>query len=136
MLIPKVTHIYQDDNPLSITNTSYQRIHQIISSRITTCTIILNKSPKTICPEYFSYIYYILMVVINLYEENKPLTKDMETDISKIRVLFLEKVWHEGYHLLYFHYLTLKKPLYYVTHFKIFRRYFDNISKFTVRLSK
>lgn len=136
MLIPKVTYIYQDENPSSITNTSDQKMRQNISSRITTCSLILHNPPKKICPEYFSYIYYILMVAINLHEENKTLTKDIESDIYQIRDLFLERVWNEGYILLYLNYLTLKKPFYYVIYCKLFRRYFDRISKFTVRLSK
>ena len=135
MIIPQVTYIYRNDNPLSITNTYSSRIYQIIWSRITTSTIILKHPPQRICPEYFAYIYYILAQAVNRFEDNKQEFGELKTDLYNIRDLFLKKVWEHNYYLEYFLFLTLKKPFYKVFHFRFFRTHFDKIVKCFVTMS-
>lgn len=135
IIIPKVTYIYRNDNPLSITKNYSSRNYQIICSRITTSTIILKHPPQRICPEYFSYIYYILAQAVNRFEDNKQDYGELKTDLYNIRDLFLKKVWQNGYYLEYFLFSTLKKPLYMVFHLRFFRTHIDKIVKWFVTMS-
>lgn len=135
IIIPEVTYIYRNDNPQSITNTYYSRIHQIIRSRITTSTIILRHPPRKICPEYFSYIYFFFIHAISLFEENRQDMKDLKTDLYTIRDFFLKKVWQNGYYLGFFIFLTLKMPFYMVFHFRFFRTHIIKMIKLFVEIS-
>ena len=70
LVIPQVTYLYGRDNPNNISNTSKERIHQIIRSRIQSCKIILDNPPHYPWPEYYTYVFYVLSRGINLYENN------------------------------------------------------------------
>lgn len=135
IIIPKVTYIYRNDNPLSITNTYSSRNYQIIRSRITTSTIILKHPPQRIGPEYYSYIYYILAQAVNRFEENKQDFGELKSELYNIRDLFLKKVWENNYHWEYFLFLTLKMPFYILFHFHFFRTHIDKITKWFVKIS-
>ena len=135
IIIPKVTYIYRNDNPLSITKNYSSRNYQIICSRITTSTIILKHPPQRICPEYFSYIYYILAQAVNRFEDNKQDFGELKTDLYNIRDLFLKKVWQNGYYLGYFIFLSLKMPFYIVFHLRFFRKHILKILKWFVTMS-
>ena len=134
LIVPKSTYIYRNDNPLSITNTSFQKTRRIIKSRIITCSSILKNPPKILCPSYFTYIFFILAKAIDLFEKNRGKMRDLKDELYNIRNMFLKATWNAGYHLLFFFFLTSVKPFYYFTYIWFYRRYFDRIQRKLVSL--
>lgn len=136
LLLPRVTYIYKDDNPESITNTSVMKIPKILSSRVTICNKILASPPQNVTEEYYTYLFFILMKALNLFEKDRKELYTFKKDLYSIRNRLLRDVWHRGFYALYLFFLTSVKPFYYVTSFRLFRRYFDTIMKKFVIISK
>lgn len=137
LIMPRITYIYNKDNPLSITNTSEKRIRTIIESRIQICNIITDIPPrsKKIHTDYYAYILFILVRAINLFETQRKGFYDLHDDLYLLRNRFLKSIWKEKYYLLYFYSLFyVVKPFYFITHIYVFRRYYDRITKFIVYL--
>ena len=134
LIIPQSTYIYRDDNPLSITNTSFQKVKRVVRSRIITCSCILSNPPKKLCSCYFTYVFFILAKAIDLFEKNRSKMRDFKDELYNIRNIFLKATWKAGYHLLFFFFLTSVKPFYYLTYIWFYRRYFDRIQKKMVSL--
>ena len=136
LLLPRVTYIYEDDNPDSITNTSDRRIPKILSSRVIICNKILASPPRKVTEEYYTYLFFIFMKALNLFEKDKKNQFAYKADLYSIRDRLLTDVRRRGFYTIYLFFLTSVKPFYYLTSLRLFRRYFDAISKKMVSLSK
>jgi len=128
LIIPKVTYLYGKDNPNNITNTSEERIFQIIRSRTLSCKKILDNPPHYPWPEYYTYIFFVLSRAINLFENNKNVD-NFRDELYCQRSRLLEGVKSKRYYWLYLFFLTSVKPFFYLTKLRFYRRYFDRISK-------
>lgn len=131
LIVPKVTYIYGNDNPTNITNTSEERISQIIRSRTISCKKILDNPPHYPWPEYYTYIFFVISRGIDLLE-NYAGTGNLRYAIYNQRSRLLKEVRSRGYYLLYLFFLSSVKPFFYVTKLRFYRRYFDRISKLLV----
>ena len=131
LVIPQVTYLYVKDNPNNISNTSKERIHQIIRSRIQSCKIILDNPPHYPWPEYYTYVFYVLSRAINLFENNVKVG-DLCDALYCQRSRLLTEVKSQKYYLLYLFFYTSVKPFFYLTKSWFYRRYFDRISKVLV----
>lgn len=136
LLLPRVTYIYEDDNPDSITNTSEMRIPKILSSRVIICNKILASPPPMVTEEYYTYVFFILMKALNLFEKDRKELYIYKNDLYSIRNQLLRDVWHRGFYALYLFLLTSVKPFYYVISFRFFRRNFDTIMRMFVAIGK
>ena len=134
LILPKVTYTYCNDNPSNITNTSDKKIAQIIRSRTIICKKILDNPPKNSWPEYYTYIFFVLLRGIYLYENN-VISRELSYALYNQRARLLREVKNKKYYLLYLFILTSVKPFFYITKLKLYRRYFDRISKILVSLS-
>lgn len=128
LIIPKVTYLYGRDNPNNITNTSEERLHQIIRSRTLSTKKILDNPPHYPWPEYYTYVFFVLSRGIDLLENNAG-TGNLRDAIFNQRSRLLKEVRSKGYYLLYLFFLTSVKPFFYLTKLRFYRRYFDRISK-------
>ena len=134
LIVPQITYIYRNDNPNNITNTTEERITQVIRSRTLSCKKILDNQPHYPCPEYYTYIFYVLFKGIYLFEYNRK-TGDLSCALYNQRARLIKEVLSNGYYLLYLFFLTSFKPFFYLTKFRFYRRYFDRILKFLVHVS-
>ena len=137
LIMPKVTYIYEN-NPCSIMNMSATKITHRIKSRIISCKIILDTPPPKTRIEFYMYVFYILTRAINLYENNQdnPSVKILGNDLYSLRDRMLKMVQKNRLYLQYLFFLTSKYPLYYLTNLRFFRRYYDNIAKVVMIVSK
>ena len=137
LIMPKVSYIYEN-NPCSIMNTSATKITHRIKSRIISCNIILDTPPKKTRVEFYMYVFYILTRAIDLYENNQdnPSVKILGNDLYSLRDRMLKMVQKNRLYLQYLFFLTSKYPLYYLTNLRFFRRYYDNIAKVVMIVSK
>ena len=131
LVLPKVTYIYCNDNPNNITNTSDKKISQIIRSRTISCKKILDNPPKHSWPEYYTYVFFVLLKGIYLYENNIK-SKDLRYTLYNQRVRLMREVKSKRYFFLYLFFHTSVKPFFYLTRLRLYRRYFDRISKILV----
>lgn len=135
LVMPRITYIYED-NPRSIMNTTAGKVELRIKSRIVICNKLMDSPPREVVAEYYMYLFYVLTRAINLYEQYIPFDVSIREDLFKMRDRFLKLVKKSGCHLLFFFFLTSKKPLYYVTNFKLYRRYYDKIAIYVLKLDK
>ena len=135
LVLPRVTYIYED-NPCSILNTSSKKISLIIKSRIIICNKILNSPPRLVCLEYYLYLYYIFIRGLDLSEQQNPKDGELQNNLAAIRNRLLHEVKEKRFYLMYLFFLTSKKPFYYVYSIKLYRRYYDNIAKCILKISK
>ena len=137
MVVPRVTYIYED-NPNSIMNTTSSRVARVIKSRIVICNKILRCPPKYSFVEFYVYLFYILSRLIDLYELNKDdsLVSDFGNDINQLRGKVLYEVKRKRLYLLYLFFLTSKKPYYNISRCRLYRRYYDKITKLLIKISK
>lgn len=137
MVVPRVTYIYED-NPNSIMNTTSSRVARVIKSRIVICNKILRCPPKYSFVEFYVYLFYILSRLIDLYELNKDdsLVSDFGNDINQLRGKVLYEVKRKRLYLLYLFFLTSKKPYYNISRCRLYRRYYDKITKPLIKISK
>ena len=136
LLLPCVTYIYEDDNSGSITNTPYNRIEKIITSRIIICNKILSSPPQKITEEYYSYLYYCFIRALDLYERSGKKLIQYKEELYSIRNRLLKDVRIKKFYFLYFFFLTSVKPFYFVTYLRVFRYYFNAIIKKVVELDR
>ena len=134
LIVPKVTYIYAKDNPTNITNTSEERITHIIRSRTISCKKILDNPPHFPWPEYYTYAFYILLRGIYFFENNVK-SDDLRNALYNQRARLLEEVKSKKYYWLYIFFLTSVKPFFYLTKLRLYRRYFDRLSKVFVSLT-
>lgn len=136
LVVPRVTYIYEN-NPSSIMNTTSLRVAKVINSRIIICNKILDYPPKCSFVEYFVYLYYILLRAIDLYEQNydNVSIRELKADLFKLRNRFLIEVRKRRLFILYIFFMTSKKPFYYISYCKWYRRYYDKIAKCMVTIS-
>jgi len=134
LIVPKVTYIYAKDNPTNITNTSEERITHIIRSRTISCKKILDNPPHFPWPEYYTYAFYILLKGIYFFENNVK-SDDLRNALYNQRARLLEEVKSKKYYWLYIFFLTSVKPFFYLTKLRLYRRYFDRLSKVFVSLT-
>lgn len=136
LVMPKVTYVYED-NPGSIMNTASRKISLIVHSRIIICRQILDTPPKYIVPEYYTYIFYIFIRAINLYElYAESIGNSWEKELVLIRNRLLKSVLKDKYLFLILFFLISYKPFYYITKYGWFRRYYDGIVKIVLKLSR
>lgn len=128
LIVPKVTYLYGKDNPNNITNTSEERIYQIIKSRTLSCKKILDNPPHYPWPEYYTYAFFVLSRGINLLENNAKVSNLCNAVYSQ-RSRLLKEVKSKRYYWLYLFFLTSVKPFFYLTKLRFYRRYFDRITK-------
>jgi len=134
LLVPYVTYVYCN-NPQSVSNTPEYRVPQIINSRIIICEKILSRPFKgEAMIEYFVYVFYILLGAIDMFEKYKDSDANTRERLFKQRNNFLKGVWKNGYYISFLFFLTVVKPFYYLTCFRLYRRYFDRINKLTISL--
>ena len=131
LIIPKVTYLYCKDNPDNITNTSKERISQIVRSRTLSSKIILDNPPNHPWPEYYAYVFYVLLRGIYLFENNIK-KGELLDDLYNQRSRLLREVKIKRYYWLFLFFLTSVKPFFYLTKLRLYRRYFDRISRVLV----
>lgn len=136
LVVPRVTYIYED-NPSSIMNTASSRVARVIRSRIVICNQILACPPKYSFVEYYVYLFYVMSRAVNLFELNKKdsLVGELADDLNKLRNDFLCEVKKKRFYLLYLFFLTSKRPYYYISNCKWYRRYYDKIAMIMVTIS-
>ena len=137
LVLPNITYIYED-NPTSIMNTTSKRIAHRISSRIFICKQILDSPPQTSLAEYYMYVFYIFIRAINLFELNSSdeMVRDYSKELFMIRNRLLDEVLHKRLFFMYLFFLTSKRPLYALTNYRWYRRYYDKIAKCILLFSK
>lgn len=131
LVMPDITYIYED-TPGSVMHTTSERLNQLIRSRIVIANRIMDAPPTISCPEYYTYLFYILARAVNLFEMNSRTLADVKDDLKKTKNRLLNETIKHRYYLLYTYFHTLSKPCYYITHFKVYRRYFDRILRLMV----
>ena len=134
LVLPRVTYIYED-NPGSIVNTTSQKIALTVQSRIIICNAILKNRPSFFVPEYYIYVFFILTRAVDLFEKNSSSIQEMKDDLYKLRDTFLARVRKDGYISLYLFFLTSVKPFYYISSFRMYRRFYDNIARSVLSLT-
>lgn len=134
LVLPRVTYIYED-NPGSIVNTTSKKIALTIQSRIIICNTILKNQPSFFIPEFYMYVFFILTRAVDLFERNSSSVQELKDDLYQLRDTFLFRVRKDGFISLYLFFLTSVKPFYYISSFRMYRRFYDNIAKFVLFLT-
>lgn len=138
LIMPNITYIYNRNNPNNITNTSVKKVKRLIESRIFIYNTVLDNPPKFRKSQidYFLYIFTYLARTLDIFEVNKKQVSELYENLHLLTNRLLKCIWKDKCYLLYFHSLILVKPFYYITHIRLYRRYFDNITKIVVFLQK
>ena len=138
LVMPNITYIYNSDNPINITSNSVKSPKHLIESRIYIYNTILDNPPKfrNSQIDYFLYILTYLARTLDIFEANKQQVSDLYGNLHLLMNRFLKTIWKSKCYLFFFHSLILVKPFYYVTHIRLYRRYFDNITNIVVSLQK
>lgn len=138
VIIPDITHIYNEYNTNSITNTSDKRAKKTIESRIIIFNTILDNPPRLQASrtDYYSYILFFLVKTIDTFESNKNLTSDYLENLRSLKVRFLKDVWKNRLYLFYFFSLIIVKPFSHLLCLRLYRRHFWKILETTVSLQK
>ena len=135
--MPKITYIYNKNNPSNITNTSVKRPRHLIESRIFIYNKVLDNPPKfrNSQIDYF-YILTYLARTLDIFEANKQQVSGPLRESASIDEPLLKNHLEEQMLSVLFHSLISGEALYYVTHIRLYRRYFDNITNIVVSLQK
>lgn len=138
LVMPNITYIYNKDNPINITNNSVKSPKHLIESRIFIYNTILDNPPKfqDSKMDYFIWILTYLSRTLDIFEANKKQVSELYENLHLLTNRFLKEIWKNKYYLLFFHSLILVKPFYYLTHLRLYRRYFDKITETIVSLQK
>lgn len=136
VVVPTITYIYED-NPFSIMNTTNEKIARIVKSRVISCDKMLISPPVISHVEFYMYVFYVMTRAINLYVLNKkdPAVNCLGKELFISRDNFLSQVKNKRLFVLYLFFLTSKKPFYYFSNFRLFRRYYDRIARAVVIVS-
>lgn len=139
LIMPNITYIYNVNNPINITNNfSVKKPRRLIESRIVIYNTVLDIPPKFADSQidYFLYILTYLARTLDIFEADKKDVSDLGGNLHQLTHRFLRCIWKSRCYLLFFHALILVKPFYYITHIRLYRRYFDNITNAIVSLQK
>ena len=138
LVLPNITYIYNKNNPLNISNTSVKSPKHLIESRIFIYNTILDNPPKSQNSQidYFLWILHYLAPTLDIFEANKKQVPELYENLHLLINRFLKTIWKDKYYLLYFHSLILVKPFYYITRIRLYRKYYDIITKVFVYLQK
>ena len=86
--------------------------------------------------EYYTYLFFSFMRALDFYEKDRKVFNQYQDEVYSIRDRLLKDVKKRRYYVLYLFFLTSVKPFYYVTYLRLFRRYFNYITKKVVALDK
>ena len=138
VIIPDVTYLYNERNPIGISNTTSQRTKDIIKSRITILNTILDNPPqfRKSRTDYYSYILFFLTRTIDTFERNKKQVSNYQESLNALKIRFFKDIWINKLYLYYCFSLTIKKPVFYLLHLRLYRRYFWRIQEIIVSLQK
>lgn len=138
VIIPDVTYLYNENNPIGISNTTSQRTKDIIKSRITILNTILDNPPqfRKSRTDYYSYILFFLTRTIDTFERNKKQASDYHESMHALKIRFFKDIWNNKLYLFYFFSLTITKPFFYLLYLQLYRRYFWKIQEIIVSLQK
>lgn len=138
LVMPNVTYIYNKNNPHNISNTSVKSPKHLIESRIFIYNSILDNPPKYQNSQIDCFIWILtyLARTLDIFEANKKQVPELYENLHLLINRFLKTIWKDKCYLIYFHSLILVKPFYYITHIRLYRRFFDNITNAIVSLQK
>ena len=138
LIMPNITYIYNKNNPINITNISAKRPKRLIESRIVIYNTVLDNPPKyhESQIDYFLYILTYVARTLDIFEANKKDVSELEENLHLLTNRILKSIWKNKYYILYFYSLILVKPFYYITRIRLYRRYYDRITKAIVFLQK
>jgi hypothetical protein len=117
-------------------HTTNKRLNQLLRSRIVIANRIMDTPPNVYCPEYYTYLFFILARAVNLFEMNSDVLVSFSEGLKATKDRLLRETLKHKYFLLYTYFHTLYKPCYYITHLKFYRRYFDRILQLLVSWEK
>ena len=135
LVMPQITYIYEDV-PGSVMHTTSKRLAQLIRSRIVIVNRIMDVPPSISIPEYFAYLFYVLARAVNLYEMNRNDLADVKENLNLTKMRLMKETHRQRYYLLYAFFYTMTPPVYYITKFRFYRRYFDRILRQLVMWEK
>ena len=138
VIIPDVTYLYNENNPIGISNTTSLRTKDIIKSRITILNTILDNPPqfRKSRTDYYSYILFFLTRTIDTFERNKKQASDYHEGMHALKIRFFKDIWNNKLYLFYLFSLTITKPFFYLLYLQLYRRYFWKIQEIIVSLQK
>ena len=138
LIMPNITYIYNKNNPSNITNISAKSPKHLIESRIVIYNTVLDNPPKFPKSriDYFLYILTYVARTLDIFEANKKDVFELAENLHLLTIRILKSIWKNKCYILFFHSLILVKPFYYITRIRLYRRYYDKITKVFVYLQK
>ena len=113
-------------------------VKDIIKSRITILNTILDNPPqfRKSRTDYYLYILFFLTRTIDTFERNKKQVSNYQESLNALKIRFFKDIWINKLYLYYCFSLTIKKPVFYLLHLRLYRRYFWRIQEIIVSLQK
>lgn len=137
MVLPQITYCYEN-NPNSIMNTLEKNVAHMLNSFIVVIERLLNNPPKRSFVDYYMYIFYILIRVVDIYEIHKTekTVAVYSKSINEIRDTCLNQVLYRHYYFCYLFFLTSRSPYNRILRCSCYRRYFNKIVTFVSFVTK
>lgn len=133
LLLPQVTYVYED-NPFSITNTTFTKEKAGLALRSYTMSInkMLDNPPlpsryeKNMTVDYLLFMANFLMNGVDVLSRS-TLPKAVTSDFRKVRIRILLRSLHHGRLMLSCFFLLLFPPFCYLQKFGVFRHHYYDI---------
>lgn len=137
LVLPQITYYYEN-NPNSIMNTFEKNVTRVINSFIIVIDRILNNPPKRSFVDYYMYIFYILIRVVDVFEIHKTekTVAIYNESINNIRNICLNQVLYKQYYFCYLFFLTSRFPYNRILRCWCYRRFFNKIVTFVSFITK
>lgn len=139
VLIPDVTYIYEDDNPLSIMNTTSEKIASSVRSYIYICNSILDDIPLQYFTDTLLYVF-VFVVKALILKEKAELSSQLEKSFQHLKKRIMNLAIKRANFILVIYLMLMYKPFSGLYHFGWFRRHnndFDaKVRLWSVRFEK
>ncbi len=122
VLIPDVTYIYEDDNPLSIMNTTSEKVASSVRSYIFICNSILDDIPSQYFIDALLYVFVFVVKAIIL-KENAELPLQLEKSFKLLKKRLINMAIKRANFVLVLYLMLMYKPFSGLYHFGWFRRH-------------
>lgn len=133
-LLLEVVYVYET-NPSSIMATRFRNGNLSIKSSNFTINNIFDYPYKGLRVNQYFFMFWHIIRAMDIYIHCK-LSEGLKKDFYALRCRLMKQVYHDGPIILTLYFLLMFSPFYYIFKFAFFRRRFDGLFRFMLRIAK
>ena len=122
VLIPDVTYVYEDDNPMSIMNTTDKKVEISVRSIVYICNSILDDFPSRYFTDTLLYVF-VFVVKVLILKEKTIIPSQLDNSFKLLKKRIMNMAIRQSNLIMVFYLLLMYEPFCNLYHFGWFRRH-------------